>query len=117
MSPRARNTDPSTSHEAAASVTNLTARRAAVLAFFAQRGAMTDVQLAALYEPAAFLGLAPEQSPSGLRTRRSELVTSGRLRDSGGTAVLPSGRRAILWEVAPTIENGDDVVDTLFRNL
>lgn len=95
----ARRTDPITSHEAAASIKSEELRRSqlAVLAMFQRFGPMHDVALVERYESNA-LGLA-KQSPSGIRTRRSELVVQGVLEDSGQKVVLESGRRAIVWRV------------------
>lgn len=89
----ARDTDPDTSREAARSVTDLTERRAAVLATLRRLGSGTDADIAWAYPRDA-----PRQSPSGLRTRRSELVAAGLVRDSGLRARMESGRRAIVWE-------------------
>ncbi len=92
----ARNTDPDTSHEAAASVNRITDKQQAVLNMFLNHGPMTDQQLQTIYNDTNW-GL--QQSESGLRTRRSELVTKGWVEDSGERTVLPSGRRAIIWQI------------------
>lgn len=94
---RARRTDPETSHEAAATVDALRERQAAVLGVL-RRGPATDEQLAQAY--AAVPG-APKQSPSGLRTRRSELVEMGLARHSGAFGQTASGRRTRVWEAVP----------------
>ena len=88
----ARNSDPETSVEAADSVKDMTGARAKVLNAFRAFGPMTDEQLVDLG-----LGL----SPSGTRSRRSELVERGLLRKSGAFALTKSNRRTIIWEVAP----------------
>jgi hypothetical protein len=95
---RARATDPGTSWEAARSLSSerLRASQAAVLDLLRGLGPATDETIAEEYERR---GLEPYQSPSGLRTRRSELVRAGRVRDSGQLARLRSGRRSKLWEV------------------
>ena len=89
----ARNTDPETSHLAAASLASdkLRASQDEVLRFMRARGPLTDDQLVRTY-----VGTVP-QSPSGLRTRRSELVARGLVEDTGKRVVLPSGRKAIVW--------------------
>ena len=93
---RARTTDPYTSHLAAASLgeDKLRESQAAVLRFIKRCGSAgcDDGKLVTSYN-----GLVP-QSPSGLRTRRAELVRRGLVRDSGRITVMPSGRKAIIWE-------------------
>jgi hypothetical protein len=96
---RARNTDPETSRAAAASLTppTLRASQEAVLDVFESRRKMTDVEMIDAYNHVlAFY--VPPQSPSGLRTRRKELVRKGFLRDSGEREKMASGRKAIVWE-------------------
>lgn len=102
--PTARETDPQTSHDAAASVVQLTAKRAAVLRVFQQDAeGMTDWEMTRVYEylqadsPQDY----PQQSVSGMRTRRSELVKLGRLTDSGQRSKMPSGRLAVVWKLVP----------------
>lgn len=93
---RARSTDPSTSHEAAASVVDLTGKQHAVLAVFHRHGAMHDEDLLNAYDVAPDV---PEQSDSGLRTRRHELVEQGLLEDSGRRASTEAGRQSIIWRI------------------
>ena len=88
----ARRTDVWSSHEAAASVTRIRESQQAVLELLKLLGPSTDEQIGAAYWD------GPKQSPSGLRTRRSELVELGKVRDSGQRRRLKSGRRAIVWE-------------------
>lgn len=93
----ARRSDPETSHAAAESISTDRLRRSqeAVLAVFDELGGRaSDSQVAVRYS-------GPRQSPSGLRTRRRELVDLGYLRDSGERVMLPSGRRSIVWERTP----------------
>jgi hypothetical protein len=96
----ARNTDPTTSHEAAASVTRVTDKRTACLDAIRELQPCTDEELAVYYARGVAAGRWPKQSQSGLRTRRSELTREGVLRDSGMCALTDSGRRSILWEIA-----------------
>ncbi len=93
----ARATDPETSHEAAASLTSDRLRESqyAVLDALIDHGPICDADLVDAY---MMHGYAPRQSPSGIRTRRKELVALGKVRAAGHT-VLSSGRRAIVWEV------------------
>jgi predicted ArsR family transcriptional regulator len=86
----ARRTDPETSHAAAASLKaeTLSAQRARVYDYLKQYGPMTDAMLVA--------GIL-KMSPSGLRTRRSELVRMGLVEDTGRRERLRSGRKAIVW--------------------
>lgn len=92
--PKARRTDPETSHEAAASVTDLRARQAAVLVALRHLGPSTDERLVEQY-PRIFP--AVPQSPSGLRTRRHELVAGGLVEWTGVKKVIASGRQARVW--------------------
>lgn len=93
----ARRSDPATSHAAAASVDRIRESQAAILRVFGIVGPMHDQRLVAAYQAAR---IQPVQSESGIRTRRRELVDKGRLRDTGETMILPSGRRSIIWELA-----------------
>lgn len=71
---RARSSDPKTSKAAAASVTNLRASHRRVLAMFKLYGDMTDEQLTeSIHDAEKDAGLAKLMSPSGVRSRRSEL--------------------------------------------
>jgi hypothetical protein len=90
----ARRGDPETSHEAAASVTGLRESQAEVLGVIRRRGPMTDEEVLKVLSDR---GERP-WTPSGARTRRSELVTAGLVKDSGRRKRLPTGRRSILWE-------------------
>ena len=90
---RARRTDPSTSHQAAASVhkTNETHQR--ILSLLLSRD-LTDEEIAAEWERCY-----PDvpASPSGLRSRRAELVSAGIVFDSGGRRKTASGRATAVW--------------------
>lgn len=103
----ARHTDPETSHEAAASITlgHLRTSQRAVLGILTDHAkdgrGLTDEALGRIYyqrhrrTPDEY----PMQSPSGLRTRRAELVAVGLVEDSGETVRLASGRKAVVWRV------------------
>lgn len=102
----ARRDDPGTSHAAARSISSdeLRESQRAVLLMFDRCGPMTDEEAAAVYESAVMGGVPsmngvgmPRQSPSGLRTRRDELVTAGYLMDTGARRTLRSGRHAVVW--------------------
>jgi hypothetical protein len=95
--PHARTTDPLTSHQAAASVSNLTATKRFILWLFDKYGYLTDEELYAEYCRYMANGNAPMATSSGVRTRRSELVQEGLLFDSGGKSKTASGRNAIIW--------------------
>lgn len=86
----ARLTDPDTSHAAAASV-NVRRSQQQVLALL-REGPATDQHLATrAYERGLTI------SPSGLRSRRHELVDAGLVEDTGLRERLPSGRHAAVW--------------------
>lgn len=90
----ARADDPGTSRAAASSVTDLGEKQRAVLMLFEKYGRMTDEQVAVAYGCAEDV---PPQQPSGLRTRRAELVALGYLMDTDGRERLPTGRYGIVW--------------------
>jgi hypothetical protein len=87
----ARRTDPGTSWAAANSLdpTVLRSSQRAVLTILQDIGPMTDAELCAR--------MAPAMSPSGARSRRSELVAKGLVYDTGKRERLHSGRWAIVW--------------------
>lgn len=93
---RARNTDPGTSHEAARSVSELRRKQFVVWEMLFSYGPMTDEEIAERYAPPY-----PPQSPSGLRTRRRELVDAGLVRDTGERKRTKANRRTIVWEIDP----------------
>lgn len=96
--PSARTTDPETSHQAAESIDPDTVRvsQASIL-FVLARQPMTDDELVAEYLELATEGVVRQQSPSGIRTRRKELVTAGWVEDTGHRRLLASGRSAVVW--------------------
>jgi hypothetical protein len=96
----ARRFDPAESHAAAKSVTDLTGKQQAVYDCLVHAaGPLTDYGIAACYQGNREQYDWPEQSASGLRTRRSELVAAGMVKRAG-TAKLPTGRNAATWEPA-----------------
>lgn len=92
--PRARTSDPTTSHEAAASVGNITDTQFYVLKALVHPA--HDVELLERYRN---FKKAPMASDSGIRSRRAELVDMGAVQDSGHRFTLPSGRSATVWEL------------------
>lgn len=93
--PVARRSDPQTSWDAARSVDKVRESQAQVLYLLKRYGPMTDVQIAATFREVYGKG----QSPSGLRTRRAELVDKGLVSDSGERWRLDTGRWAIVWHL------------------
>lgn len=93
--PKARKTDPKTSHDAAESVKNITATKAHILKVL--RTAKCDEQLVVMFRANAPVDLRMT-SESGIRSRRAELVREGRVVDTGERITLRSGRRAIIWK-------------------
>jgi hypothetical protein len=96
--PAARLFDPATSHAAARSVNRdrLRDTQRAILTMLVMRGGMTDEEIAKAWAA----NMSEQVSPSGLRTRRSELVNTGRVKDSGERRKLATGRSAIVWVAA-----------------
>jgi len=89
----ARSTDPATSHEAARSV-KVRKSQELVLGLLKMGPATDEV----LLNRAIARGVAI--SPSGLRTRRCELVDMSMVVDSGVRVTTGTGRKAIVWAVA-----------------
>lgn len=92
----ARRYDPFTSWEAARSVLRISASQEAIRGLLRTFGPMTDDELLCAYNNEK--GMPPRISPSGLRTRRKELVRAGIVEDSGERRELPSGRLGIAWK-------------------
>ena len=90
----ARTTDPETSHAAAESIKPdaLRATQAAVLDAVRRHGPLTDTRLISVAAVERW-----KMSPSGLRTRRTELVDRGLVYDTGSRVRLKSGRMSTLW--------------------
>lgn len=93
--PMARLTDPSTSHEAAASVNDVRTSQRFIYGMIRALGGATDEELVRRVKSAQVA-----MSESGIRTRRSELVRLGLIVDSGARKRTASGRRSIVWVVA-----------------
>ena len=93
--PRARSTDPATSHHAADALTteSVSATKERILEAYGANGPMTDeelcLRLAVVYDRPV--------SVSSIRTRRSELVVAGLVFDTGDTRPTCTGRQAIVW--------------------
>lgn len=97
--PLARKTDPITSHLAPGSKASRATIADAVLKTLKKyRRGLTDEQLVEVY---ASITKAPKATPSGIRTRRAELVAAGlveMVEDREG--VTATGRRAKVWRAA-----------------
>ena len=93
--PATRTLDPSTSHLAAATLTvpDLSLAQTRILALVTTFGGMSDEELADHWAAMDF----PPISPSGLRTRRAELVRQQRLEDTGVRTVTQAGRSTVVW--------------------
>lgn len=99
--PHTRNSDPITSHEAAASVRNITETHNRILGMLKNHGPMTDEDLFEMWSfKARVLDEWGSISPSGLRSRRAELVDAGFVEDSGEKGKTRSGRSCIVWKAS-----------------
>lgn len=95
--PRARAGHPQTSHDAAASVTKLGEKQNDVLLVIKTiTGSCTLEELVETYDGVVNVA---EQSPSGIRSRCSELVKLGLVENSGERRKTRSGRAAIVWRI------------------
>jgi hypothetical protein len=90
---RVRVTDPLTSFEAAVGIaSDLNDLQQKVLKVFQAHGSLT--QHAAIEK---FVEMFGKRADSTIRTRVKELVDAGLLKDSGWTATVAGGKRAIVW--------------------
>jgi len=92
MTHLARTSDPETSRSAPQGIP-LSEHRAAVLEAMTLLGEATDEEL--LRHP-----LVNRQTPSGIRTRRAELVRLGLVVNSGHQRPTERGCRAVVWRLA-----------------
>ncbi len=104
--PHARISDPITSHEAAASVTNVSSLKSLILELL--QSPKTDPELLSAVQAVSDKPV----SESGVRTRRAELVEMGFVRDSGERKELASGRKAIVWHLAKYAPRTEKPCDT-----
>jgi hypothetical protein len=113
----ARRTDPETSHAAAVMLSeeSLSKAQAAVLSVLRTHGPLADFELDATYERLRLgpNGWFPMISPSGLRTRRKELVHYTFVVAAGETKT-PGGRRALMWRALSGEERSLAIDPTLF---
>lgn len=99
----ARSSDPSTSHDAASSLSEDRIRDSQFSVYMAidHHGAagVSDQDLIRSYNRSHLRNptMYPYQSESGIRTRRSELVRKGLVVDSGRRSTTRSGRKSIVW--------------------
>lgn len=95
--PNARHTDPSTSHEAARSITTeqLTETQSAILQLLSSRS-MTDEQIRRSHNLGVADGVWSPASESGLRSRRAELVARGLVEEKDRDKTR-FGRSTIVW--------------------
>lgn len=100
MRAHARNTDPTTSHAAARSVRNQTDTHERILDLLERFGDATDEELVIYWRQMRDLADWPAISPSGLRSRRAELVDLGLVVDTGRRGKTASGRSCIVWDRA-----------------
>jgi hypothetical protein len=91
----ARRTDPETSKAAADRVSGIRESQQYILGLFRKFGPMTDERLVLRV---ADQGPHVRFSPSGIRTRRSELVTLGLVKFTGRRETISTGREARVWE-------------------
>jgi predicted HTH transcriptional regulator len=92
----ARKGDPWTSHAAGASVRNITETHSRILKVIGWAGPMTDEEIAEAWDKEGL----PWISPSGLRSRRAELVDLGKLVAMGTQRKTRSGRSTNVWGLA-----------------
>lgn len=96
IEPRARRTDPKTSHAAARSVRNVGVLHKRILDALRAYGPMHD---RALIHRLTVAFPASKASASGIRSRRSELVALGYVEASKVMKKLENGNRSKIWKL------------------
>jgi hypothetical protein len=91
-----------TKTQAKRTLTGLSMAQRGVFHLLKSAGPLTDTELVELYPTARRVldrgHRYPEQRPSGIRTRRNELVARGAVIDTGERVRLPGSRRAsTIW--------------------
>lgn len=103
---RIRRTDPSTSWLAARSTSPKSTRELYNDIVFV---ATSNQKITGVTDEELIHVLTEQMSrtytPSGIRTRRAELVEAGWIRDSGVRRETRSGRPSIVWEWVPTVDS------------
>lgn len=103
---RIRRTDPSTSWEAGRRLSPESTRELYNDIIFVM---WNNVKLDGLTDEELIFVLTEQMfkkyTPSGIRSRRSELVEAGWLRDSGQRRNTKAGRPAIVWEWVPSVDS------------
>lgn len=91
---RTRGSDPDTSFHAALSITSESTRFLyRDIYYVLNRGSKTDEELIT-----TFRTMGRSYTPSGVRSRRAELVVAGWVIDSGKRRLLKTGRKGIVWK-------------------
>jgi hypothetical protein len=94
--PNTRTLDPTTSHQAEASVTGLAESYRIILSILRESGPMNDEKLISTWRKTQ----NKKASDSGIRSRRSELTATGLIVDTGDRIKMDSGRMSIVWGIA-----------------
>ena len=92
-----RQRDPWTSRAAGRSVADVSRSQEDVLSLLRRFGPATDEEIALRHAARVALGEMKRQSPSGLRTRRSELQRAGKIVATGRVRHTVSGRATLEW--------------------
>lgn len=97
---RARKTDPVTSHEAAATISEpVTHSRMKMVELLLQAQSMDDETLVDLFHSSAAIGLCKMASPQGIRSARANLVKDGKVQAVDGVFTKTRmGNNAHVWE-------------------
>lgn len=97
----ARLTDPETSRQAARSISRDKMRKTQrqIIEVLTRFGSACDEDIQIYFSQLSDVESWPLQSPSGLRSRRAELVKAGLIVDSGERSKTSSGRQTIVWEL------------------